>query len=110
MMVLNTSFDQQRLFDESAADQERFATKLSMARNTCKKKTLPAMIGWDFRLKALAVMVLLTASLLFLPLVLPPLPPPPPLLLFIPVLIMSVLLIVACAPSKLPSDVVVHSV
>ncbi|KAL7599552.1 hypothetical protein Lser_V15G26200 [Lactuca serriola] len=108
MMVLSTSFDQKSLFDEAA--EEMFASKLSMGRNTYTKKTLPAIIGWTFRLKALAVMVLLTVMLLFLPLVLPPLPPPPPLLLFVPVLIMSVLLIVACAPSKFPPDTVVHSV
>ncbi|KAI3525977.1 hypothetical protein L2E82_01109 [Cichorium intybus] len=108
MMVLSTSFDKQRLFDDAA--EERFATQLSIGRNTCKRKTLPAIIGWTFGLKAMAVMLLLTVSLVFLPLVLPPLPPPPPLLLFVPVLIMSVLLFLACAPSKIPPDAVVYSV
>lgn len=41
----------------------------------------------------------LTASLLFLPLCLPPLPPPPFLLLFVPVVIMILLIFLAFMPS-----------
>ncbi|MFS7904225.1 hypothetical protein Hanom_Chr01g00033641 [Helianthus anomalus] len=53
-------------------------------------------------------MVLFTLSLVVLPLVLPPLPPPPPLLLLVPVVIMSVLVFLALAPSELPPDDVVY--
>ncbi|KAF6990207.1 hypothetical protein CFC21_007437 [Triticum aestivum] len=48
----------------------------------------------------LAVLFLcLTALLVFLPLVLPPLPPPPSLLLLVPVGLMAVLLALAFVPS-----------
>ncbi|KAL6530541.1 hypothetical protein OROMI_028430 [Orobanche minor] len=53
--------------------------------------------------KAILLMVLFTASLLFLPLVLPPLPPPPMLLLLIPVAIMAVLVFLAVTPPQLPN-------
>ncbi|KAJ0621786.1 hypothetical protein HanRHA438_Chr01g0011711 [Helianthus annuus] len=72
------------------------------------KNTFPAIFRWSFGLKALALMVLFTLSLVVLPLVLPPLPPPPPLLLLVPVVIMSVLVFLALAPSELPPDDVVY--
>ncbi|KAI3667242.1 hypothetical protein L6452_42292 [Arctium lappa] len=103
MMVLNASIDQRRRF-EPATGERLTATNNS----TIKKKPLTTVLGWSFGLKTLAVMVLFTVSLVVLPLVLPPLPPPPPLLLFVPVLIMSVLLFLAFAPSKLPPDAVVY--
>ncbi|KAI3830227.1 hypothetical protein L1987_04361 [Smallanthus sonchifolius] len=97
MMVLRT-------FDDESSDG-RPATSLS---NPYKKTMFPPIFRWSFGLKALAVMVLFTVFLVVLPLVLPPLPPPPPLLLFIPVLIMSVLVFLAFAPSELPPDAVVY--
>ncbi|KAI3682338.1 hypothetical protein L1987_82258 [Smallanthus sonchifolius] len=93
MMVLHTFGD------------ESPATNLS---NPYKKTIFPAIFRWSFGLKALAVMMLFTVSLVVLPLVLPPLPPPPPLLLFVPVLIMSVLIFLAFAPSELPPDAGVY--
>ncbi|KAK9057729.1 hypothetical protein SSX86_022566 [Deinandra increscens subsp. villosa] len=78
-------------------------------RRSDEKTMFPAIFRWGFGLKALAVMVLLTVSLVVLPLILPPLPPPPPLLLFLPVLIMCLLVFLAFAPSELPPDDVVYS-
>ncbi|KAL4607512.1 hypothetical protein ACB092_09G180100 [Castanea dentata] len=54
-----------------------------------------------FSLTSIMVLVVLTISLLVLPLVLPPLPPPPLLLLLIPVLIMVALIFLAFLPSQL---------
>ncbi|KAL5743725.1 hypothetical protein ACOSP7_026579 [Xanthoceras sorbifolium] len=50
----------------------------------------------------LAVMAVLTAMLIVLPLVLPPLPPPPPLLLFLPVFLMLLLLFFGFSPPHAP--------
>ncbi|KAL8215360.1 hypothetical protein R6Q57_004809 [Mikania cordata] len=99
MMVLST-INQQRRADESAD------TKPS---NPYKKMTFPSIFRWSFGLKALAVMVLFTVSLVVLPLILPPLPPPPSLFLLIPVLIMSVLVYLAFVPTELPPDDGVYS-
>ncbi|KAD3338604.1 hypothetical protein E3N88_34125 [Mikania micrantha] len=99
MMVLST-INQQRRSDKSAD------TKPS---NPYKKMTFPSIFRWSFGLKALAVMVLFTVSLVVLPLVLPPLPPPPSLFLLIPVLIMSVLVYLAFVPTELPPDAGVYS-
>ncbi|KAG5242522.1 hypothetical protein IMY05_006G0027100 [Salix suchowensis] len=52
-----------------------------------------------YRSRSIMFMVLLTLILLVLPPVLPPLPPPPLFLLFVPVMIMSVLVMVALSPS-----------
>lgn len=50
------------------------------------------------------VMVMLTVSILVLPPVLPPLPPPPLVLLFVPVMIMSLLVLLALSPiSQMPN-------
>ncbi|KMS99169.1 hypothetical protein BVRB_2g047280 [Beta vulgaris subsp. vulgaris] len=50
--------------------------------------------GW------VVILVILTASLLGLPLILPPLPPPPLILLFFPVGIMVALMCLAFSPSS----------
>ncbi|KAL0711294.1 hypothetical protein Bca4012_018272 [Brassica carinata] len=52
-----------------------------------------------FSLESVVVLVGLTASLLFLPLILPPLPPPPFMLLLIPIGIMVLLMVLALMPS-----------
>ncbi|XP_062232666.1 protein AUXIN-REGULATED GENE INVOLVED IN ORGAN SIZE-like [Phragmites australis] len=60
----------------------------------------PAAPGQRYFTAGLAVLFLcLTALLVFLPLVLPPLPPPPLLLLLVPVGLMAVLLALALVPS-----------
>lgn len=52
-----------------------------------------------FSLQSFLVLLCLTASLLILPLILPPLPPPPFMLLLLPVGIFVVLLVLAFMPS-----------
>ncbi|XP_051118400.1 ARGOS-like protein [Andrographis paniculata] len=52
-----------------------------------------------FTLEAMCLLVCLTASLLILPLVLPPLPPPPFLLLLLPIAILALLMVLAFMPS-----------
>ncbi|WOL16088.1 hypothetical protein Cni_G24870 [Canna indica] len=52
-----------------------------------------------FTVQSLLVLVCLTASLLVLPLVLPPLPPPPLLLLLLPICILVLLVVLAFKPS-----------
>ncbi|KAJ0255566.1 auxin-regulated protein [Hirschfeldia incana] len=53
-----------------------------------------------FSLETLVILVGLTASLLILPLVLPPLPPPPFMLLLVPIGIMVLLIVLAFMPSS----------
>ncbi|KAL5728686.1 hypothetical protein ACHQM5_001739 [Ranunculus cassubicifolius] len=65
-------------------------------------------LGLDLMAK-LVLLVILTASLLFLPLVLPPLSPPPLMLLLVPVGILAVLMLLAVFPSNL-ADIVVSPV
>ncbi|KAL0917954.1 hypothetical protein M5K25_013063 [Dendrobium thyrsiflorum] len=55
--------------------------------------------NYYFNAQSLMVLICLTASLLFLPLILPPLPPPPLMLLVLPIGIFLVLLILAFMPS-----------
>ncbi|KAF5192403.1 hypothetical protein FRX31_018010 [Thalictrum thalictroides] len=66
--------------------------------------------SWHFNLMIkLLMLLMLTASLLFLPLVLPPLPPPPLMFLLLPVGIMAVLMLLAVFPSDV-ADIVVSPV
>ncbi|CAI9099644.1 OLC1v1036497C2 [Oldenlandia corymbosa var. corymbosa] len=60
-----------------------------------------------FNLRTGGIMALLTVFLLFLPLVLPPLPPPPSMVLFVPILIMMLLVILAVSPAKIPGPDVI---
>ncbi|KAK4758377.1 hypothetical protein SAY87_019678 [Trapa incisa] len=53
-----------------------------------------------FSLESLFILIVLTASLLILPLILPPLPPPPLMLLLLPIGIMIVPMVLALMPSK----------
>ncbi|CAN6836261.1 ARGOS-like protein [Brassica napus] len=57
-----------------------------------------------FSLESMVVLVGLTASLLILPLILPPLPPPPFMLLLIPIGIMVLLMVLALMPSSSSSS------
>ncbi|KAL5998414.1 hypothetical protein ACLOJK_009354 [Asimina triloba] len=59
-------------------------------------KSIPASY---FSVESFLVLFCLTASLLLLPLILPPLPPPPFTLLLVPIGIFAVLLILAFMPS-----------
>ncbi|KAL2529858.1 ARGOS-like protein [Forsythia ovata] len=54
-----------------------------------------------FTLESLLLLVCLTASLLFLPLVLPPLPPPPFMVLLVPICLLVLLMILAFMPSNI---------
>ncbi|CAH8342117.1 unnamed protein product [Eruca vesicaria subsp. sativa] len=58
-----------------------------------------------FGIESLVLLVGLTASLLILPLVLPPLPPPPFMLLLVPIGIMVLLIVLAFMPSSKARDV-----
>ncbi|EOA28087.1 hypothetical protein CARUB_v10024269mg [Capsella rubella] len=62
-----------------------------------------------FSLESMVVLVGLTASLLILPLILPPLPPPPFMLLLIPIGIMVLLMVLAFMPSSNSKHVVTSS-
>ncbi|KAI6673695.1 hypothetical protein NL676_001601 [Syzygium grande] len=62
-----------------------------------------------FSARSVVLLLVLAISLLVLPLLLPPLPPPPALLLLVPVLIMSVLILLAFSPAHMP-NVIVNSV
>ncbi|KAK9672145.1 hypothetical protein RND81_12G080000 [Saponaria officinalis] len=64
--------------------------------NNAKKSKRGSYFGLESKL----LLLCLTASLLFLPLVLPPLPPPPFLLLLLPIAIFGVLMILAFMPSN----------
>jgi 4-hydroxybenzoate polyprenyltransferase len=55
----------------------------------------PAATGRYFTAELAVLFLCLTALLVFLPLVLPPLPPPPPLLLLVPVGLMAILIALA---------------
>ncbi|KAE9616290.1 hypothetical protein Lal_00017495 [Lupinus albus] len=66
-------------------------------------------MGRGFTLGTVFIMAALTASMVVLPLVLPPLPPPPLALLFFPVGIMAALMLLAFSPSQASGNVVVYS-
>jgi hypothetical protein len=69
-------------------------------RHQAKASPVLAPAGQGYFTAGLAALFLcLTALLVFLPLVLPPLPPPPLLLLLVPVGLMAVLLALALVPS-----------
>lgn len=53
-----------------------------------------------FSLESLFILICLTASLLVLPLILPPLPPPPFMLLLLPICLLLVLVVLAFMPSN----------
>ncbi|KAJ0246617.1 auxin-regulated protein [Hirschfeldia incana] len=71
--------------------------ELGRSFSSQKRMMLPANY---FSLESLVILVGLTASLLILPLVLPPLPPPPFMLLLIPIGIMVLLVVFAFMPSS----------
>ncbi|KAI3444338.1 hypothetical protein Pfo_001003 [Paulownia fortunei] len=68
-----------------------------------RRKPLKSFMFSYFSIREILLMVFLTVSLLFLPLVLPPLPPPPLMLLLVPVAIMAVLIFLAFTPPQLPN-------
>jgi hypothetical protein len=59
-----------------------------------------------FTVELVMAFVCVTASLVLLPLVLPPLPPPPSLLLVVPVCLLAVLVAMAFVPLDAQSNVV----
>ena len=74
--------------------------KLRGRQAKAARPVLAAPAGQGYFTAGLAALFLcLTALLVFLPLVLPPLPPPPLLLLLVPVGLMAVLLALALVPS-----------
>ncbi|KAJ4896224.1 Myb-like domain-containing protein [Raphanus sativus] len=74
-------------------------SKHELRRSSSSQKRLMIPASY-FSLESLVVLVGLTASLLILPLVLPPLPPPPFMLLLIPIGIMVLLVVFAFMPSS----------
>ncbi|XVF00225.1 hypothetical protein REPUB_Repub03eG0266700 [Reevesia pubescens] len=64
----------------------------------------------SFGLGGLLLLAALAVSMVFLPLMLPPLPPPPLMLLFFPVGIMVALMFLAFLPADSVGNVVVHTV
>lgn len=62
-------------------------------------RLLPARESY-FSLESLFLLTCLTASLLILPLILPPLPPPPFMLLLLPIGILVLLMLLAFMPSN----------
>ncbi|OWM84802.1 ARGOS-like protein [Punica granatum] len=76
---------------------ESFMNNRSLSHNKNGKRLLPSSY---FSLESLFLLICLTASLLILPLILPPLPPPPFMLLLLPIGIMGVLMVLAFMPSE----------
>lgn len=70
--------------------------KQSVTQGTGKKALRDGYFGFE----SMFLLVCLTASLLILPLILPPLPPPPFLLLLLPIGILGLLMILAFMPSN----------
>ncbi|ESQ44094.1 hypothetical protein EUTSA_v10006308mg [Eutrema salsugineum] len=75
------------------------SNKQELRRTFSSQKRLMIPANY-FSLESLVLLVGLTASLLILPLVLPPLPPPPFMLLLIPIGIMVLLVVLAFMPSS----------
>nr|GMC83185.1 protein AUXIN-REGULATED GENE INVOLVED IN ORGAN SIZE [Ipomoea batatas] len=61
-----------------------------------------------FSSESFVLLVCLTASVLILPLILPPLPPPPFMLLLLPICILVVLVILAFSPSTSSGQSMAH--
>ncbi|XP_009104230.1 protein AUXIN-REGULATED GENE INVOLVED IN ORGAN SIZE [Brassica rapa] len=80
-----------------AMTSENSKHELRRTFSSQKRLMIPANY---FSLESLVILVGLTASLLILPLVLPPLPPPPFMLLLVPIGIMVLLIILAFMPSS----------
>lgn len=78
-------------------DRERREFHRSFSNGNSGKK---AMRSSYFSVESLFLLFCLTASLLILPLILPPLPPPPFLLLLLPIGIFALLMILAFMPSN----------
>uniref|UniRef100_A0A1J3E011 ARGOS-like protein n=1 Tax=Noccaea caerulescens TaxID=107243 RepID=A0A1J3E011_NOCCA len=78
-------------------------SKQELRRTFSSQKRLMIPANY-FSLESLVLLVGLTASLLILPLVLPPLPPPPFMLLLIPIGIMVLLVVLAFMPSSSSSS------
>lgn len=76
---------------------EKSKQELRRSFSAQKRLMIPANY---FSLESLFLLVGLTASLLILPLVLPPLPPPPFMLLLVPIGIMVLLVVLAFMPSS----------
>ncbi|CAN8254172.1 unnamed protein product [Cochlearia groenlandica] len=83
--------------DPSSPAPERTGQEIKRSLSSQRKLMIPANC---FSLESLFLLVGLTASLLILPLVLPPLPPPPFMLLLIPIGIMVLLVVLAFMPSS----------
>ncbi|XP_010512282.1 PREDICTED: protein AUXIN-REGULATED GENE INVOLVED IN ORGAN SIZE-like [Camelina sativa] len=75
-------------------------SKQELRRSFSSQKRLMILPASYFSLESLFLLVCLTASLLILPLVLPPLPPPPFMLLLVPIGIMVLLVVLAFMPSS----------
>ncbi|CAN8286555.1 unnamed protein product [Cochlearia groenlandica] len=86
-------------------NQELFRTLSSSSQNSTRRLISSSY----FSLESMVLLVGLTASLLFLPLILPPLPPPPFMLLLIPIGIMVLLMVLAFMPSSLAKHVQSHT-
>nr|DAD25075.1 TPA_asm: hypothetical protein HUJ06_026539 [Nelumbo nucifera] len=82
------------LVDKSARHCHRSLSQGNRPANS--RKSFPACY---FSMESFLVLTCLTASLLILPLILPPLPPPPFMLLLLPIAILAVLMILALMPS-----------
>ncbi|KAJ4884971.1 auxin-regulated protein involved in organ size [Raphanus sativus] len=85
----------------AAMTSENSKRELRRSFSSQKRLMIPANY---FSLESLVILVGLTASLLILPLVLPPLPPPPFMLLLIPIGIMVLLIVLAFMPSSSSSS------
>ena len=84
-------------------------TVLTVTRLEESNCTMEKRFG-SFGVGGLLLLAVLTASMVFLPLILPPLPPPPLMLLFFPVGIMVALMFLAFSPTETVGNVVVHGV
>ncbi|KAJ0258489.1 ARGOS-like protein [Hirschfeldia incana] len=77
--------------------KQEYVRTLSSSQSSRPRKLITPSY---FSLESMLVLIGLTASLLILPLILPPLPPPPFMLLLIPIAIMVLLMVLALVPSS----------
>ncbi|GAA0154181.1 hypothetical protein LIER_37818 [Lithospermum erythrorhizon] len=99
-----------RLADERTTTATTTTTKNLIPEVTMKQNVVRQQQGYGkkimfsspsyFGLESLVILVCLTASLLILPLILPPLPPPPFMLLSLPICILMGLVILAFSSSS----------
>ncbi|CAN6823541.1 unnamed protein product, partial [Brassica oleracea] len=99
--IMDTTRDNRKDMSFRGSAQAPMMSKQEYIRTSSQSsKPRKLVTASYFSLESVVVLVGLTASLLILPLILPPLPPPPFMLLLIPIGIMFLLMVLAFMPSS----------